>query len=276
MGSIPAGRTKPVMLSMTGFFHFPMFLIESKVNMGYKKQLRELQLELVKLQKWVMHENQRVLIIFEGRDTAGKGGAIRRFMRFLNPRNARVVALPKPSDRERGQWYFQRYIKELPSAGEIVFFDRSWYNRAVVEPVMGFCSKDEYQRFLEQVTELERMLVDDGLILFKLWFSIDISEQKKRLGARQQNPFKQWKLSTMDMEAQRKWHEFTRYKERMFEGTHRDYSPWIIIKGNDKQQARLESIRFVVANIDYKSKGQEGLSFEPNSDIISIYNENDK
>lgn len=240
--------------------------------MAYKHELRALQLELVKLQKWIQKENKRLLIIFEGRDTAGKGGAIRRFTRFLNPRTARVVALPKPSDRERGQWFFQRYIKELPSAGEIVFFDRSWYNRAVVEPVMGFCSRDEYVRFLKQVPELERMLWEDGIILFKLWFSIDIEEQKKRLEARALNPFKQWKLSTTDIEAQRKWHQFTRYKERMFEHTHHDFSPWVIIKGNDKQQARLESIRYVVANINYKDKGQPGLSFELNNDIITFYN----
>ncbi|MBN1482334.1 polyphosphate kinase 2 [candidate division KSB1 bacterium] len=240
--------------------------------MTYKNELRALQLELVKMQKWVQKENKRLLIIFEGRDTAGKGGAIRRFTRFLNPRTARVVALPKPSDRERGQWFFQRYIKELPSAGEIVFFDRSWYNRAVVEPVMGFCSKDEYVRFLKQVPELERMLWEDGIILFKLWFSIHIEEQKKRLEGRALNPFKQWKLSTTDMDAQRKWHQFTRYKENMFEHTHRDFSPWIIIKGNDKQKARLESIRYVVAHINYKDKGQPGLSFEPDTEIISVYN----
>ncbi|MBN1562179.1 polyphosphate kinase 2 [candidate division KSB1 bacterium] len=242
--------------------------------MSYKEELRALQLELVKLQKWVQKENKRILIIFEGRDTAGKGGAIRRFMRFLNPRTARAVALSKPTDRERGQWYFQRYIKELPSTGEIVFFDRSWYNRGVVEPVMGFCSNDEYKRFLRQVPKLERMLWEDGIILFKLYFSIDINEQKKRLRARGQNPFKQWKLSTMDMEAQRKWHEFTRFKEFMFEKTHRDYSPWVLIDGNDKQRARLESIRYVVANIEYKDKGQPGLSFEPDRTIIAMYNGN--
>ncbi len=238
---------------------------------SYKEELRALQLELVKLQKWVQKKNKRVLVIFEGRDTAGKGGAIRRFSRFLNPRSARAVALPKPSDRERGQWFFQRYIKELPAAGELVFFDRSWYNRGVVEPVMGFCSKAEYKLFLRQVPELERMLVEDGIILFKLWFSIDIEEQKRRLTERSHNPFKQWKLSTTDMDAQRKWHEFTKYKERMFEETHREYSPWVIIKGNNKQRARLESMRYVLAHIEYDDKGQPDLSFEPDTSIISLY-----
>jgi len=239
---------------------------------NYKDELRALQTELVKMQKWVHKKNQRIVILFEGRDTAGKGGAIRRFTRYLNPRAMRIVALPKPTEYEKGQWYFQRYIAELPSAGELVFFDRSWYNRAVVEPVMEFCTQKEYERFLRQVPEFEYMLHEEGIILIKLWFSIKIEEQKYRLKERAENPLKQWKLSTTDMEAQRKWQEFTRYKEIMFEKTHRDYSPWIIIKGNDKQKARLESIRYVLSKIDYAGKAFKDISFECDPAVLKIYN----
>lgn len=238
---------------------------------NYKSELRQLQTELVKLQKWVQETQQRVLIIFEGRDTAGKGGAIRRFTRYLNPRAMRVVALPKPTDRERGQWYFQRYVAQLPAAGEIVFFDRSWYNRAVVEPVMGFCSESEYHHFLKQVPEFENMLHEDGILMFKLWFSIDIEEQKRRLQERRTNLLKQWKLSTTDLLAQKKWHEFTRYKEAMFEHTHRKHSPWAIIKGNNKQLARLESMRYVLSQINYKDKAKADINFTPNAKVLQVY-----
>lgn len=237
---------------------------------NYKDELRNLQKELVKLQNWTQATQQRILIIFEGRDTAGKGGAIRRFTRYLNPRAIRIVALPKPTEYERGQWFFQRYVAELPGPGEIVFFDRSWYNRAVIEPVMGFCTKEEYQRFLKQVPEFEYMLHEEGIILIKLWFSIDIEEQKRRLTERSKNLLKQWKLSTTDMDAQRKWHYFTRHKEIMFEQTHKDYSPWIIIKGNDKQQARIESIRYVLSQINYSHKSKE-LSFQCNPEVLERY-----
>lgn len=238
---------------------------------NYKNELRKLQVELVKLQEWVQKHNKRVLIILEGRDTAGKGGAIRRFTRYLNPRAMRVVALPKPTEHERGQWYFQRYVQHLPSAGEIVFFDRSWYNRAVVEPVMGFCNKDQYERFMEQVPEFEHMLHEDGIVIIKLWFSIDIKEQKKRLEERTHNPLKQWKLSTTDVEAQQKWHEFTRYKEKMFARTHRPHSPWVIIKGNNKQKARLESIRYVLSQVKYSGKATKAVSFQCDPDILALY-----
>jgi polyphosphate kinase 2 len=237
----------------------------------YKTELRKLQTELVKLQKWVQKEKRRIVIIFEGRDSAGKGGAIRRFVRYLNPRAMRVVALPKPTEYEKGQWFLQRYIAELPSAGEIVFFDRSWYNRAVVEPVMGFCDKEEYSRFMRQIPEFEYMLYEEGIILLKMWFSIDIAEQKKRMRERAENPLKQWKLSTTDMEAQRKWHEYTRFKEKMFEKTNRDFCPWVIIKGNDKQKARLESIRYVLSQIEYKGKDRKNNSFECDPEVIQIY-----
>ncbi len=241
---------------------------------SYKRELRDLQIELVKLQKWVQFKNKRLLIIFEGRDSAGKGGAIRRFSRYLNPRAVRVVAMPKPTDYEKGQWFFQRYIAELPTAGEIVFFDRSWYNRAVVEPVMNFCTKKEYELFLTQVIQVEKMLVDDGFMIFKLWFSINIDEQNKRLAERNHNPLKQWKLSTIDMEAQKKWDEFTKYKERMFERTHTNYCPWIIIKGNNKQTARIESMKYVLSQIKYSDKNIKNISYVNDPEILQVYNKN--
>lgn len=246
-------------------------LYSEEEPLRYEEELELLQIELVRLQKHIQEEQLRVLIIFEGRDTAGKGGAIFRFTQYLNPRAMRTVALPKPTEIEKGQWFFQRYIKELPNPGEIVFFDRSWYNRAVVEPVMGFCSQEQYQRFLQQVPLLEKMLIDDGIKLIKFWFSIGIEEQKRRLKERQTNPLKQWKISTIDMLAQQKWHEFTRYKELMFEATHTDYSPWVIIDGNDKEVARLESIKYVLSSMDYARKGETGVSLENNPEVISKY-----
>lgn len=215
-----------------------------------------LQTELVRLQQHIKQTNQRVVILFEGRDTAGKGGAIMRFIRFLNPRLYKVVALSKPTEKEAGQWYFQRYIEHLPGPGEMVLFDRSWYNRAVVEPVMGFCTKKQYSLFNQQVVQLENMLVNDGIHLFKFWFSIDAEEQKKRLEDRVYNPLKQWKLSSVDVEAQSKWEEFTKYKEAMFKKTGTAKSPWIVIKGNDRDVARKEVIRYVVNRFEYDKKGE--------------------
>lgn len=238
---------------------------------SYASDLRKLQIELVRMQRWVQETNQRVLIIFEGRDTAGKGGAIFRFAHYLNPRAMRIVALPKPTELEKSQWYFQRYLKELPNPGEIVFFDRSWYNRAVVEPVMGFCSEGQYQLFLKQVPNVEQMLIEDGVKLIKFWFSIDIEEQKRRLIERQINPLKQWKISSVDMQAQQKWHEFTRYKELMFEATHTPYSPWVILKGNDKAKARLESMRYVLSQIKFPQRGLTGANLQPDPCIIQQY-----
>ncbi len=229
-----------------------------------------LQTEMVWMQLWLKKERKRLLIIFEGRDTAGKGGAIMRFVRFLNPRNYRVVALSKPTDIEKGQWYFQRYIKELPKPGEIVFFDRSWYNRAVVEPVMGFCSREQHEMFLKQVVTLENMLCEDGLIIIKLWFSIDIEEQKKRLEERKTNPLKQWKLSTVDIQAQQKWAEFTSYKDKMFAATGTLGCPWVIIKGNDREVARKEAMRYVLNRMDYEQKGESGENLSLNSDIVTL------
>ena len=239
--------------------------------LAYEATLEKLQIELVRLQRWVQENQKRVLLIFEGRDTAGKGGAIFRFTQYLNPRAMRVVALPKPTELEKGQWYFQRYIKELPNPGEIVFFDRSWYNRAVVEPVMGFCTEEQYELFLHQVPMVEKMLVEDDILLTKFWFSIDIEEQKKRLIARQTNPLKQWKISTIDMEAQKKWHEFTVHKDKMFSATHRTYSPWVIIKGNSKEKARLEAMKYVLRTINYRDKEEISDLLAPDPTIITPY-----
>jgi len=230
-----------------------------------------LQTEMVRMQNWIIENKQRLLIIFEGRDSAGKGGAIMRFIRFINPRHYRVVALNKPTDIERGQWYFQRYMLHLPKPGEIVFFDRSWYNRAVVEPVMGFCTKEQYNLFLKQVLQVEDMLIEDGCRIIKLWFSIDKNEQNIRLTERKINPLINWKLSTVDMQAQLKWDEFTKYKEEMFKKTGTIRSPWIVIKGNNKDKARMEAMRFVLNSIQYDQKGLTGERLEPDHNILKIY-----
>ncbi|MEO1942461.1 MAG: polyphosphate kinase 2 [Campylobacterales bacterium] len=237
----------------------------------YEEELQKLQIELIKLQNWVFENRKRVMIIFEGRDAAGKGGAIKRFVEHLNPRKYRVVALPAPTEIEKGQWYFQRYFKHLPNPGEIVFFDRSWYNRAIVEPVFGFCTKEEYQRFLRQVPEIESDLIDDGIILIKFWFSISKETQRKRFEERKRNPLKQWKLSPIDMKAQELWDEITKYKERMFSKTHTTYSPWIIVNSNNKKMARLESIRYVLSQIDYDGKEEAEVSLHPDPDVVYRY-----
>lgn len=216
----------------------------------YLTQLQELQVKLLGLQEQITEEGRRLLIIFEGRDTAGKGGAILRFTQHLRPRHRRIVALSKPTEIEAGQWYFRRYIAELPNPGEMVFFDRSWYNRAVVEPVMGFCSEDQYQLFMKQVVDFERMLVESGLVIVKFWFSIDSAEQARRLEARKSNPLKRWKLSSVDAQAQAMWDKFTHYKEEMFRRTSTKESPWVVIRGNDKKQARLASIRYLLSLFD--------------------------
>lgn len=256
-----------------------MMLLKSKgiklkevlAELVYEEELELLQAELVKLQRWVQEKNKRLCIILEGRDAAGKGGTIRRFSEHLSPRSMRIVALPKPSEQELGQWYFQRYSMQLPNAGEIVFFDRSWYNRAVVEPVNGFCSKAEYQRFMQQVPEFEHMLYEDGIIIIKFWFSISKEEQAKRFASRSTNPLKQWKLSPVDDTAQGLWNEYTRYKEEMFSRTHTSFSPWIIVKANDKRQARLESIRHVLSVLDYTGKDKAKVNLYPDPNIVNRY-----
>jgi len=251
--------------------HKAVDIEEVRRTLLYEQELRQLQVELVRFQRWVQSDGERIAILVEGRDAAGKGGTIRRFTEHLNPRAMRVVALPKPSDEERGQWYFQRYIRQLPNKGEIVFFDRSWYNRAVVEPVMGFCSKKEHQRFLQQVPEFEHMLYEDGVTIIKFWFSISKEEQAKRFEARRQNPLKQWKLSPVDQKAQELWDSYTRHKEEMFSKTHTTFSPWIIVKANDKQAARLESLRYVLNLLPYKGKEDAQTRLAPDPNVITRF-----
>lgn len=237
----------------------------------YRAELKDLQRELVLLQQHVVQNNKRLLIIFEGRDAAGKGGAIRHFTRHLNPRAMRVIALPKPTETETGQWFFQRYFLGLPNPGEIIFFDRSWYNRAVVEPVMGFCTPEQYDEFMRQVNDIERMLIDDGIQIIKFWFSIKRSAQQGRFEARKSDILKQWKLSTVDALAQEKWDDFTYYKEQMFERTHTLKSPWVIINGNNKPNARLESIRYVLSQSEYDRKGETGTRLAPDPSLVKHY-----
>jgi polyphosphate kinase 2 len=220
-------------------------------RLAYFKELFRLQGELVKMQDWVAATKRKVVVIFEGRDAAGKGGIIKRITQRLNPRVARVVALPAPSDRERTQWYFQRYVANLPAAGEIVLFDRSWYNRAGVEHVMGFCTPDEYEEFFRSVPEFERMLVRSGIQLVKYWFSITDEEQELRFLARIHDPLKQWKLSPMDLESRRRWEEYTRAKEVMLERTHIPEAPWWLVNAVDKKRARLNCIRHLLGLMDY-------------------------
>ena len=240
----------------------------------YEEELEQLQIELVKMQGWVQENDIRLAVIFEGRDAAGKGGVIRRFMEHLNPRSSRVVALPKPTEVERGQWYFQRYLKQLPNKGEIVFFDRSWYNRAVVEPINGFCSDNQYEAFMQQVPEVENMLHEDGIIIIKFWFSISKEEQKKRFNQRKKSALKQWKLSPVDATAQDKWGEYTKHKELMLNKTHTNYAPWIIVKANNKEKARLESMRYVLSTLPYLGKERAKINLLPDPDVVSRYHKN--
>ena len=242
-----------------------------KNKLIYEEDLRKLQIELVKLQQWVLKNKKRVAIIFEGRDAAGKGGNIRRFTEHLNPRSMRLVALAKPTEVERGQWYFRRYIKELPNPGEIVFFDRSWYNRAVVEPVMGFCDEAQYDNFMIQVPEFEHMLYEDGLILIKFCFSITKNEQLDRFNARLETPLKRWKFSPVDRKGQELWDKYTHFKEQMFSKTHTSYSPWITVKANDKKVARLECIRYVLSQFNYEGKDKALTTLLPDPNIIMRY-----
>lgn len=232
---------------------------------SYESEKRLLQIELLKMQNWVEATGQRIVLLFEGRDAAGKGGTIKRFMEHLNPRAARVVALGKPTEVERGQWYFQRYINQLPTAGEIVLFDRSWYNRAVVEPVMGFCSQSEHHAFLRQVPMLENMLIDNGIHLFKFWFSVSREEQYRRFKSRENDKLKQWKLSPVDAKGLAMWDEYTAAKKEMFMATDTKFSPWTVVKSDDKKRARLACIRYVLSECSYSSKNQSLFkSLEPN------------
>jgi polyphosphate kinase len=229
-------------------------------RMAYFKELLRLQGELVKLQDWVVHKKLKVVVLFEGRDAAGKGGVIKRVTQRLNPRVCRVAALPTPNDREKTQWYFQRYIAHLPAGGEIVLFDRSWYNRAGVEKVMGFCSDAEYEEFFRSVPEFERMLVRSGIILIKYWFSITDNEQYQRFIARIHDPLKQWKLSPMDLESRRRWEAYTRAKELMLERTHIPEARWWIVEADDKKKARLNCIRHLLQQIPYDDVEHEDIN----------------
>jgi len=227
------------------------------VKPEYVPTLYALQVELLKLQKHIKENNLRLAIFFEGRDTAGKGSAITRFSQFLNPQLYRSIALGKPSKVEKGQWYFQRYLKQMPNAGRIAFFDRSWYNRAVVEPVMGFCSDEQHELFMDQVNLVEKMLIDDGIVIIKLWFSIESSEQARRIAERLQTPLIQWKVSPVDLAAQEKWEDFTHYKDKMFKLTNSDHAPWMIIKGESREATRIQSMKYVLSKFEYQNKDQE-------------------
>ena len=233
----------------------------------YEVAKRRLQIELLKLQGWVKDTGQKIVIVFEGRDAAGKGGTIKRFTEHLNPRGARVVALDKPSERERTQWYFQRYVQHLPAGGEIVLFDRSWYNRAGVERVMGYCTDEEYEQFLRQAPMFERMLVNSGLSLVKLWFSVSRGEQRSRFIVRQIDPVRQWKLSPTDLASLDKWDEYTEAKEAMFLHTDTADAPWTVIKSNDKKRGRLEAMRYVLTRLDYTGKDADAIGV-PDPSIV--------
>lgn len=229
----------------------------------YQKELRRLQVELVKLQEWVRSSGARVAVIFEGRDGAGKGGTISRITQYLNPRVVKVAALPAPSDRERAQWYFQRYVDRLPSAGEIVLFDRSWYNRAGVEYVMGYCTHEEHRLFLRQCPIFENLLIESGLVLIKYWFSVSDQEQERRFHIRLTDPLKQWKLSQIDLESRLRWVEYSRAKDIMFVHTDTPESPWYVVEADDKQRARLNCFAHLLSKVPYKDVIQTPLTLPP-------------
>ncbi|WP_432547291.1 polyphosphate kinase 2 [Kineococcus sp. SYSU DK004] len=226
---------------------------------AYERRLLELQVELVQMQEWVRRSGTRVVVVFEGRDAAGKGGTIKRITQYLNPRSARIAALPAPDARERGQWYFQRYVEHLPTAGEIVLFDRSWYNRAGVERVMGFCTPDELEVFLQQAPVFERLLVDSGTVLVKYWFSVSDAEQERRLRSRLSDPVRRWKLSAMDVESRRRWVEFSRAKDEMFACCDTEHAPWWVVEADDKRAARLNCISHLLAQVPYEHVEPEQL-----------------
>ncbi len=236
------------------------YLVEKKIikrekfleQYAYESELNKLQLEFVALQNQLLEQNKRVLILFEGRDAAGKGGTIERLTQNLNPKKMNIVSLPKPTELERGQWYFQRYLTHLPNAGEIVFFDRSWYNRAVVEPVFDFCTKEQYKVFMKQVPSLEQLLIEDGIILIKIFLSISKKEQQSRLESRKKEPLKQWKLGTLDQQAQEKWDVYSEYIEKLFSKTSSKENPWIEINTDDKKLARIAAFRYIIAKLSNK------------------------
>ncbi len=239
---------------------------EKLTDKFYMKELRRLQVELVKLQEWIRHEGLKVLIIFEGRDAAGKGGVIKRITESLSPRVARVVALPSPTEREKTQWYFQRYVPHLPAAGEMVLFDRSWYNRAGVERVMGFCTDEEYSEFSRSCPEFERMLVRSGILVIKYWFSVSDAEQERRFQNRIKDPTRRWKLSPMDMQSRSKWVEYSKAKDEMFSHTDIKQAPWYVVHADDKMRARLNCIRHLLSLVPYKDLTPEPIKLPPRQD----------
>ncbi len=257
-------------------FRESVYPYRDKMKRGpYEQKKARLQVELLKVQRWVRDSGTRIVALFEGRDAAGKGGTIKRFMEHLNPRGARVVALDKPSDVERGQWYFQRYVNHLPTAGEMVLFDRSWYNRAGVERVMGFCTGQEYLEFLRQCPEVERMLVNSGIRLFKFWFSVSQEEQAYRFGRRKTDPLKQWKISPIDLASLNKWDEYTHAKEAMFFYTDTADAPWTVIKSDDKKRARIAAMQHFLSRLPYPDKdhtvvtGPDPLIAGPATRVVS-------
>ncbi|NND55414.1 MAG: polyphosphate kinase 2 [Gammaproteobacteria bacterium] len=255
---------------ITDLFRSGKYPYKNKIKkIAYEDHLRDLQVELLKVQNWVKLTGERIVIIFEGRDAAGKGGTIKRFREHLNPRAAQVIALEKPTERETGQWYFQRYIQHLPSKGEIVLFDRSWYNRAGVERVMGFCGSLEYLEFMRQVPDLERMLTRSGIRLYKYWFSVTKEEQERRFKARESDPLKQWKLSPVDEASKDKWVEYTQAKEAMFFYTDTADAPWTIIKSDDKKRARLNCMQHFLQSLDYPDK-DEHVVHGPDKLIVGV------
>jgi polyphosphate kinase 2 len=236
--------------------------LEKMDEKTYLELIAPLHVEMVKLQNWVKESGNRIVVLFEGRDAGGKGGTIKRFAEHLNPKGCRVVALDKPTDKEKSQWYMQRYVVHLPAGGEIVFFDRSWYNRAVVERVMGFATKDQIREFLRAVPEFEQTIVNSGLRLLKFWFSVSKKEQQRRFASRQKDPLKQWKLSPVDKESQDRWDDYTKAKEDMFYYTSTDVCPWTIIKSDDKKRARIESMRYFLSQFDYTGKDEALVNYD--------------
>lgn len=244
----------------------PMDTPPNQAEADYDKELARLQIELVKLQEWIKAKGLKVVVLFEGRDAAGKGGAIKRITQSLNPRICRVVALGTPTEREKTQWYFQRYVAQLPAAGEMVLFDRSWYNRAGVERVMGFCTEEEYQEFLRSCPEFERMLIRSGIILIKYWFSVSNEEQERRFQSRLQDPTKRWKLSPMDLQSRARWVEYSKAKDEMFKFTDTKQSPWYVVNADDKERARLNCIQHLLSKIPYEDLTPEPMKLPPRQD----------
>jgi polyphosphate kinase 2 len=240
-------------------------------KLKYSENMEFLQEELIKLQNWMINSDKRVLIIFEGRDAAGKGGTIKRFTDGLMPRYHRVVALPKPSETEKGQWYFQRYTAQLPTADEIVLLDRSWYNRAVVEPVNGFCTAEQYEHFMTQVNDFEKMLINDGIYIFKFWLDITKEEQENRFHERRTDPLKQWKIGPVDAKAQELWDDYTKYRDIMFKQTDSKHCPWIFVNADSKKKTRIECIKYVLNALDYEGKSDSKISLKPDKDVINLY-----